>query len=55
LVFVQTRVRSGERLVDVATGTFVPLENYLLDPAEATGDLPAYYFTPPLVTAASDA
>ena len=55
LVFVQTRVRSGERLVDVATGTFVALDNYLLDPAEATGDLPGYYFTPPPVAAASDA
>lgn len=55
LVFVQTRVLSGKRLVDVATGTFVPLENYLLDPAEARGDLPPYYFTPPAVAAAADA
>lgn len=46
LVFVQTHVRSGERLVDVGTGTFVPLADYLLDPTEATGDLPAYYFAP---------
>jgi uncharacterized protein (TIGR00369 family) len=47
LVFVQTEVRSGQRLVDVATGTFVPLADYLMDPAEATSDLPAYYFAPP--------
>lgn len=47
LVFVQTHVRSAGRLVDLATGTFVPLADYLLDPAEETGELPAYYFTPP--------
>lgn len=46
LVFVQTEVRSGERLVDFATGTFVPLADYLLDPAESRHDLPTYCFTP---------
>lgn len=47
LVFVQTQVISGDQVVDVATGTFVPLAGYLRDPAEDTGDLPPYYFTPP--------
>lgn len=47
LVFMECEVFSGNTLVETSTGTFVPLQNYLLDPKDAPEGTEPWAMIPP--------
>jgi uncharacterized protein (TIGR00369 family) len=49
LMFAECEVFSGDRVVDRATGTFVPRENFLLDPADAAEGVAFYALGHPVI------